>query len=83
MTKRVIVAVGFAAILAGLTLFASPVQAQRELCAFPNTLKYSPGAIADFEGQKYQCVWQFGDDLQPRALGWVKLSPENLRPRIR
>jgi len=83
MTTRVVVAIGFAAISAGFTLFASQVQTQREVCTFPNTLRYSPGAVADFEGQKYQCVWHFGDDLQPQALGWVKLSPENLRPLIR
>jgi hypothetical protein len=83
MTKRVIVAVGLAAMLAGLASMATPVQAQREVCAFPDQLKYSAGAIAQYEGQTYRCVWQFGDDLQPRSLGWVKLSPEDHRTQIR
>jgi len=83
MTKRVIVAVGFAAMLTGLAWVATPVQAQRERCVFPNQLGYSPGAIAQYDGQRYICVWQFADDLQPKSLGWVKLSSETLRPQIR
>jgi len=83
MTKRAIVAVGFAAMVVGLASLATPIQAQREVCVFPNQLRYSPGAIAEYEGQTYRCVWQFGDDLQPKSLGWVKLSREDHKTLIR
>jgi hypothetical protein len=41
---------------------------------------FSPGAVAEFDGQAYRCVMQFGDDLKPTTLGWIKLSKPAFAP---
>ena len=76
MTRRIAIALGCVAILGGLILIARPatVHGQGALCAFPDKLTYSPGALAAYDGQIYKCVWQFGDDLKPRSLGWIRMS---------
>jgi len=74
MSKRAVLGLGFAGLLvAGFAYMVRPVQAQA-LCAFPNKATYSPGALARYEGQDYQCVWQFGSDLQKQSLGWIKVT---------
>jgi hypothetical protein len=81
MSKRILVALGFLGVLAGLAYAVRPMQAQaKALCAFPNKAIFSPGAVAEFNGQAYRCVMQFDDDLKPTTLGWIKLSKPDFTP---
>ena len=44
------------------------------LCTMKSKGKYSIGALERFDGQIYQCVAAFGDELKPVGAAWVRMS---------
>ena len=89
MTKRTIAALCVVAAL-GVTLAivrAPSVEAQQTatLCTMPEGLTYSPGALEEHDGQIYQCVSVYGENLSPRGVAWIKVSrlPNVFVPQVR
>jgi hypothetical protein len=44
------------------------------LCTMPTDRRYSAGAMVDRDGQFYQCVFVFGQNLTPAGVAWVKME---------
>ena len=77
MTKRLVLAscvVGIRGVAASTVLPASAPAQAGAVCTMPQDLGYSPGALAEHQGQIYQCVHVFGENLTPRGVAWVKVS---------
>jgi hypothetical protein len=55
-------------------------RAQSEVCTMPVTGRYSPGALARYEGSVYRCFYVFGEGVSPAGVAWVKMS-EQFSPR--
>jgi hypothetical protein len=77
MTRRLIVMLCIVAGLAvGLTVVRSAsAQGQAApVCTMPQDVGYSAGALQEYQGQIYQCVYVFGENLTPRGVAWIKVS---------
>jgi hypothetical protein len=46
------------------------------LCTMPTDRRYSAGAMVDRDGQIYQCVFVFGQNLTPAGVAWVKMEKQ-------
>ncbi len=44
---------------------------QSPFCTMPTDVKYSPGTIAPHDGQYYECVHVFGENVEPAGVAWV------------
>jgi hypothetical protein len=47
-------------------------------CTMPQDRRHSPGAMVDRDGQIYQCVFVFGQNLTPSGVAWVKMERQIL-----
>ena len=61
-------------LVAGTCAMPALVAQDKDLCRMPQKSSYSPGAVAEHEGQVYQCLFVYGEDLAPAGVAWIKVE---------